>query len=224
MQLFSKLFHEKLSSLLSFVQFGFRFIKSVLEFGNFFDADSLHFFIVLLQGLEISLFGSHFSLVILLEILTSLHNEYLLRLVFLLINFQLLINFLLKNLILLQQIFSFLLQILLSLFLLSPSCKIFLSKILMSLFQIFILQIHLIDDLSFLTEFLFLLIFCFLNQLLKFAFELLHCFELRVMILLNFNNLSFQKLLLGYFLSLGLVRARLRVPMIDNVIFFVLFL
>ncbi len=47
MQLLPQLINEEVSSLFCLVEFIFGFIKRILEFSDFLDADILHFFIVL---------------------------------------------------------------------------------------------------------------------------------------------------------------------------------
>jgi hypothetical protein len=74
MQLSSELIHKKVPSFLSLVKFMFGFIQSVLKFGDFLDTDVLHFLIILFERLEVFLLCSHFGLVVLLEILTSLDD------------------------------------------------------------------------------------------------------------------------------------------------------
>lgn len=71
MQLFSKLIDQKFPSFLSLLKFMLSFIEGVFKFGYFLDADVLHFLVILFESLEISLFRSHFSLIVLLEIFAS---------------------------------------------------------------------------------------------------------------------------------------------------------
>ena len=54
-------------------------------------------------------------------------------------------------------------------------------------------------------ELLFFLVFSFSDQLLKFALELLHGLQFRVVVLLNFDDLTFEEFLLGDFLGLELI-------------------
>lgn len=94
----------------------------------------------------------------------------------------------------------------------------------MSFLQVFVLLVKLSDNVSFLGEFLFFLIFCFTDKLLEFALELFHGFEFSVMVLLDFDELALEKLLLGDFLWLGLMRGWLGVARVYDIVLFAVFL
>ncbi len=72
MELFPEFVNEKILSFFGFFEFGFGLVVGLFEFGNFFDADGLHFFVVLLESLEVFLFGPHFGFVVFLEIFAFL--------------------------------------------------------------------------------------------------------------------------------------------------------
>ena len=80
-----------------------------------------------------------------------------------------------------------------------------------------------IDNLALLLELLFLLVFSFSDKLLKFALELLHVLQLRVVVLLDFDNLTFEEFFLGDFLGLDL-SGWLGVSEVDKVVLFGVFL
>lgn len=125
------------------------FIESILKFCNFLDTDILHFLIILLQCLKISLFSSHFSPIVLLKIFALFYDKSLFCLILFFICFYLFINFFLQYFIFVEKLLFFFVKILSCLFLFPSSCKILLSKRFMSFLKIFILSCKLVDNLSF---------------------------------------------------------------------------
>ena len=79
------------------------------------------------------------------------------------------------------------------------------------------------NNLSFLTKLLLLLLLSPPDELLELALELPHSLQLGGMILLQFNELALEQLLLSDFL-LGWLRSRVGVTRVDDVILFVVFL
>lgn len=69
MELFPEFFNQKLLPVFGLFEFEFGLVVGLFEFGNFFDADGLHFLIVLLESLEVSFLGPHFCFVVFLKIL-----------------------------------------------------------------------------------------------------------------------------------------------------------
>lgn len=87
MELFPEFFDQKLLSVFGLFEFEFGLVVGFFEFGNFFDADGLHFLIVFLESLEVSFFGAHFGFVVFLKILAFFEDEDLFGFVLFFIDF-----------------------------------------------------------------------------------------------------------------------------------------